>query len=158
MPVSDAIREYLNSQNVKYECVPHILAFTAQDVAHVMHVPGRTFAKPVVLTADGRLLMAVIPATYRLDLDELRSRLGVDSLELVPEGALAKFCPECELGALPPLGQLYGMDVWVDKSLEASEEIVFNAGCHTEAIRMKYADFARITMPHLSRFVDRAAA
>jgi Ala-tRNA(Pro) deacylase len=158
MPVSDPIRNYLDSENVKYDCIPHVQAFTAQDAAHVMHVPGRTFAKPVVLTADGRLLMAVVPATHRLDLEELKFKLGVDSLELVPEGALGKFCPECELGALPPLGQLYGMDVWVDKSLEGSEEIVFNAGTHTEAIRMKYADFVRITLPHLARFADRAAA
>jgi len=158
MSVSQRIRDYLDSQHVSYECVPHTQAFAAQEVAQSLHVPGRRFAKPIVLEADGRLLMAVLPATHRLDLPELKEKLGVDDLELVPEGELAKFCPDCELGALPPFGHLYGMDVWVDKTLGESEEIMFNAGSHTDAIRMKYADFARIATPHLARFAERVAA
>lgn len=158
MSVSQRIQSYLDSENVKYECIPHLQAFAAQDVAHALHVPGRMFAKPVVLEADGRLLMAVVPATHRLDLDEFKQKLGVADLELASEGELAKFCPDCELGALPPFGQLYGMDVWVDKALSDAEEIVFNAGSHTEAIRMKYDDFARLAMPHLARFAERVAA
>lgn len=158
MSVSQRIHSYLDSENVKYECVPHIQAFAAQDVAHVLHVPGRMFAKPVVLEADGRLLMAVVPATHRLDLEGLKDKLGVADLELAAEGELAKICPDCELGALPPFGQLYGMEVWVDKALGDAEEIVFNAGSHTEAIRMKYEDFARLAMPHLARIAERFAA
>jgi len=158
MSVSQRIRDYLDSQHVSYECVPHAQAFAAQEVAQSLHVPGRRFAKPIVLEADGRLLMAVLPATHRLDLRELKEKLGVDDLALVPEGELAKFCPDCELGALPPFGHLYGMDVWVDKTLGESEEIIFNAGSHTDAIRMKYADFARIATPHLARFAERVAA
>jgi Ala-tRNA(Pro) deacylase len=158
MPVSQVILDYLDSQNVSYECVPHAQAFAAQEVAQTLHVSGKRFAKVVVLDADGRLLMAILPASHRLHLHELKEKLGVKCLEMVPEGDLAKFCPDCELGALPPFGHLYGMDVWVDRALSESEEIMFNAGSHTDAIRMKYSDFAKLAMPQVARFAELFAA
>jgi Ala-tRNA(Pro) deacylase len=158
MSVSQRVRDYLDSQNVSYECVPHAQAFAAQEVAQTLHVSGKRFAKVVVLDADGRLLMAVLPASHRLHLHELKERLNVKHLEMVPEGELVKFCPDCELGALPPFGHLYGMDVWVDRALVASEEIMFNAGSHTEAIRMKYSDFAKLVTPQIARFAELLAA
>ena len=158
MSVSQNIREFLDSHQVPYECVPHSQAFAAQEVAETLHVPGRRFAKAIVLNADGRMLMAVVPATHRLELHELKDKLGAKELELLPEGELAKICTDCELGAFPPFGHLYGMDMWVDKSLTESEEITFNAGSHTEAIRMKSADFLRLATPHMARFAERVAA
>jgi len=158
MSVSQHIREYLDSQHVNYECVPHTQAYAAQEVAETLHVPGRHFAKPIVLNADGRMLMAVLPATHRVDVHELKDKLGARELELVPEGELAKICTDCELGAFPPFGHLYGMDLWVDKTLTEAEEITFNAGSHTEAIRMKAADFLRLAAPHFARFAERVAA
>lgn len=158
MSVSQHVRDYLDSHNVQYECVPHAQAYAAQEVAQTLHVSGKRFAKPIVIEADGRFLMAVLPATHRVDLHGLKEKLGVKKLDLVPEGELAKFCPDCELGALPPFGNLYGMEMWVDKSLAESEEIMFNAGSHTVAVRMKYADFARLAAPHLARFAQRVAA
>ncbi len=158
MSVSQRIRDFLDSQHIDYECVPHTQAYAAQEVAETLHVPGRRFAKPIVLDADGRLVMAVVPATHRLDLRELKEKLGAKELALAPEGELVKFCPDCELGAFPPFGRLYGMDVWVDKTLSESEEITFNAGSHTEAIRMKSADFLRLAAPHLARFAEPVAA
>jgi Ala-tRNA(Pro) deacylase len=158
MSVSQRILEHLDSQKLSYELVPHAQAFASQEVAQTLHVSGKRFAKAVVLDADGRLLMAVLPASHRLDLHRLKEELNVKKLEMVPEGELAKFCPDCELGAFPPFGHLYGMDVWVDRSLGQSEEIMFNAGSHTEAIRMKYSDFAKLATPHVARFADLAAA
>ena len=159
MSVSQRIRDYLDSQKVSYECVPHAQAFAAQEVAQTLHVSGKRFAKVVVLEADGRLLMAVLPASHRLHLHELKEKLAdVQHLEMVPEGELAKFCPDCELGAIPPFGHLYGMDVWVDRALSESEEIMFNAGSHTDAIRMKYSDFAKLVMPQVARFAELFAA
>ncbi|HMD98717.1 MAG TPA: YbaK/EbsC family protein [Terriglobia bacterium] len=158
MTVSQRILDYLDSQGVNYECVPHPQAFAAQEVAQTLHVSGKRFAKPIVLDGDGRLLMAVLPASHRLDLHRLKVELDVQQLEMVAENELAKFCPDCEIGAFPPFGNLYGMDVWVDRALSQSEEIMFNAGSHTEAIRMKYADYARLVMPQVGRFAELLAA
>ena len=158
MSVSQSILDYLDSQKVSYECVPHAQAYAAQEVAQTLHVSGKRFAKPVVLDADGRLLMAVLPASHRLDLHRLKVELDVKHLEIVVESELGKYCPDCELGAFPPFGNLYGMDVWVDRALSQSEEIMFNAGSHTEAIRMKYGDYARLVMPQVGHFAELMAA
>ena len=158
MPISQRVLDYLDSQKVSYECVPHAQAFAAQEVAQTLHVSGKRFAKPVVLDADGRLLMAVLPASHRLDLHRLKTEIDVKHLEIVAESELAKFCPDCELGAFTPFGNLYGMDVWVDRALSQSEEIMFNAGSHTEALRMKYADYARLVTPQVGRFAALLAA
>jgi len=158
MSVPQRILDYLDSQKVSYECVPHSQAFAAQEVAQTLHVSGKRFAKPVVLDADGRLQMAVLPASHRLDLHRLKAELDVKHLEIVAESDLEKFCPDCEVGAFPPFGNLYGMDVWVDRSLGRSEEIMFNAGSHTEAIRMKYSDYAKLVMPQVGDFAELMAA
>lgn len=152
MSVSQGICNYLDSQHVSYECLHHALAFPAQEVAHTLHVSGKHFAKAVMLQADGRPVMAVLPASYRLNLHELKTELDAKHVEMLPEGELTKLCPDCELGAFPPFGSLYGMETLVDRSLAQSEEIVFNAGSHTEAVRMKYADYANLTKPRVGSF------
>ncbi len=152
MSVSQRIRDYLDSQHVKYEWLHHALAFPAQEVAHTLHVSGKHFAKAVVLQADGRPLMAVLPASHRLNLHELKAELDAKHVEMLPEGELTKLCPDCELGAFPPFGSLYGVETLVDRSLAQWEEIVFNAGSHTDAVRMKYTDYANLAKPRVVSF------
>ena len=152
MAVSQSIRDYLNSQHVNYEWLHHALAFPAQEVAHTLHVSGKHFAKAVMLQADGRPVMAVLPASHRLNLLELKAELDAKHVEMLAEAELIKLCPDCELGAFPPFGSLYGMETLVDRSLAQSDEIVFNAGSHTDALRMKYADYANLTKPRVGNF------
>ena len=152
MSIPRRIREYLDSQNVDYEWLPHPEAFTAQEVAHSLHVSGKRLAKTVVLDADGQVIMAVLPASHRLSLLDLKGALEVSNLELLPEGELAVLFPDCDLGAIPPFGNLYGMDTWVDRAVAEAEHIIFTAGTHWDAVEMKYAHYARLAKPRLSRF------
>ena len=154
MPIPQRVREYLDSRNVPHEWLHHAQAFTAQQVAHSIHFSGKHLAKTVVLSADERLVMGVIPASHRLNLPELRALLEVKRLEMLPEDELAKLFPDCELGALPPLGNLYGMEVWVDRALGESEDIVFCTGTHVDCVRMKYSDFVGLVEPGFGRFSD----
>jgi Ala-tRNA(Pro) deacylase len=152
MSVPQSICDYLDSQHVSYEWLHHALAFPAQEVAHTLHVSGKHFAKAVMLQADGRPVMAVLPASHRLNLQELKTQLDAKHVEMLPEGELTKLCPDCELGAFPPFGNLYSVETLVDRSLAQSDEIVFNAGSHTDALRMKYADYANLTKPRVGSF------
>ena len=154
MSITQRVQEYLDSNNVRFELLPHYPAFPAQKTAQSLHVSGKHFAKAVILHADDRLVMAVLPASHRLNLHDLRQELEVRHLEMAPESEVEKICSDCELGAFPPFGHFYGMDTWVDRSLEKSEEIVFNAGTHTEAIRMKYSDYFKLASPRLASFAD----
>lgn len=154
MSIPRRIRDYLDSQNAPYEWLPHPQAFTGQEVAHSLHVSGKRLAKTVVLKADDRLLMAVLPASHHLVLPELKSALEVRHLEMVPENELAKLFPDCDLGAIPPFGNLYEMEVWVDRLVAESGEIVFTAGTHVDAVRMKFSDYSALVQPHASRFSE----
>ena len=154
MSIPRRIRDYLDSQKAPYEWLPHPQAFTAQEVAHSLHVSGKRLAKTVILDADGRLVMAVLPASHRLIMPELKAALEVRRLEMLPESELAKIFPDCDLGAIPPFGNLYGIEVWVDRTVEESGELVFTAGTHVDAVRMKYSDYAELVKPHVGRFSE----
>jgi Ala-tRNA(Pro) deacylase len=154
MAIPSRIRDFLDSENVSYEELRHQPAFTGQEVAHTLHLSGKRCAKTVVLDGDGRLVMAVLPASNRLNLQDLRAAMEVTRLEMLPESELIKLFPDCERGAIPPLGRLYGMDVWVDRTISDSEHIVFCAGTHEDCIRMKYSDFAKLARPRISRFSE----
>ena len=154
MSIPRRIRDYLDSQKAPYEWLPHPQAFTAQEVAHSLHVSGKRLAKTVILDADGRLVMAVLPASHRLIISELKAALEVRRLEMLPESELAKIFPDCDLGAIPPFGNLYGIEVWVDRTVEESGELVFTAGTHVDAVRMKYSDYAELVKPHVGRFSE----
>jgi len=117
MAIPQRIRDYLDSQDVTYEPVHHSQAFTGQEVAHSLHISGKKLAKTVVLDGDGKLVMAVIPASHRLNLQDLRASLEVIRLEMLPESELVKLFPDCDLGAVPPFGGLYGLEVWVDRTV-----------------------------------------
>jgi Ala-tRNA(Pro) deacylase len=158
MAIPQRIRDYLDSHEVCFEPLRHSQAFTGQEVAHSLHLSGKRLAKTLALNGDGKLLMAVIPASHRLNLQELQAAVEVSRLEMLPESELAKLFPDCDLGAIPPFGSLYGFEVWVDRAVSDAEEVVFCAGTHEDCLRMKYGDFAKLTMPRLGRFSEVSAA
>jgi len=158
MAIPQRIRDYLDSQNVPYETLHHTQAFTGQEVAHSLHVSGKKCVKGVVVEGDSKPVLAVIPASHRLHLPELRAALEVSQLEMLHESELTRLFPDCDLGAVPPFGNLYGVDVWVDRAVADAEEIIFCAGTHEDCIRMRYSDFAKLTLPRLGRFSELAAA
>jgi len=143
------LQDFLDSQRVPYTTIRHTTAYTAQGTAASVHIPGKEFAKSVVVSLDGRLTLAVLPAPARLDLDRLRASTGAERAELASEERLRELFPDCELGAMPPFGNLYGLEVLVAEELAQDEEIAFNAGTHTELIRMAYDDFALLVRPRV---------
>ncbi len=144
----DRLERYLREQGVGYEVHHHPLAYTAQEVAASEHVPGKELAKTVIAKADDdRLVMVVLPATRTVHLAKLATALGADRARLAEEPEFTAAFPDCEVGAMPPFGNLYGVPVYVDRSLAADERIVFRAGTHTDTMRVAYADFARLVGP-----------
>jgi Ala-tRNA(Pro) deacylase len=144
---SRPVVDFLDREKVPYEVLPHMRTYTAQGAAASLHVRGREFAKSVILkTDDGRLAMAVVPAPRPVDLQAAAAAMGA-KVELAREEEFADLFMDCEVGAEPPFGNLYGVPVFVDESLRKDPEIVFNAGRHDEAMRMRYADFERLVHP-----------
>jgi len=150
MPILSKLREFLDRNNIAYEMLAHSEAFTAQQVAEAQHVPGKELAKVVIVRSGSEFSMAVLPAPFRLDLDRARAAMGKPELELATEKEFAGLFPQCQPGAMPPFGNLYEMAVWVDEDLTADESIVFNAGTHTDTVRMRYSDFARLVKPKIA--------
>ena len=140
------VREYLISRGVGYEVEHHPPAFTAQEVAAVEHIPGRMFAKPVIVNADGDLIMTVLSANRLLDLEKTKTVLGCDDVRLAREEEFAPIFDDCERGAEPPFGNLYGLRMIVDASL-TPDEIVFNAGSHTETMKVSTAEYLDLVDP-----------
>jgi len=156
MPLPERIRGFLDSHETPYSVTTHPNAFTARQVALAEHLPPRTVAKTVVVFGDGEYHMLVVPASRLVDLQEARPVLGLTHLRLAGEDELAQIFPECEVGAMPPLGPLYGFAVYLDGSLAAEENIAFNAGNHHEVIHMKTADFRRLVKPLVVSIVREA--
>src|SRR5574341_1045159 len=140
MPVK-RLKEFLDTHNIKYVIISHSRAFTAQETAISAHISGKELAKTVVVKIDGEMAMTVLPASYKVDLDLLKKAMGSNKAEIASEKEFKDLFPECEIGAMPPFGNLYGMDVFVAESLAEDEDIAFNAGSHRELIRMAYKDF-----------------
>ena len=143
------LKEFLETNGVPHQVIPHPLAFTATSVAGAAHIKGKEMAKTVVVNLDGHLAMAVLPASWKVDLERLRKATNSINVELAGERDFAGDFPGCEVGAIPPFGNLYGMEVYVEPHLAADQEIAFNAGTHTEVIRMAYQDFDRLVHPKL---------
>jgi len=153
MAVNDRLKRYLDQERAPYETLPHREAFTARQVAAESHVPERQLAKVLALEEEGNgHLMVVLPAGCRLDLNALRHAAGRHRLSLVQEDEMRCLFPDCELGAMPPFGQLYGMPVYVDACLSQAPAIVFPAGNHHEVVRMAYTEYARLVKPLLGEF------
>ncbi len=146
MPLSK-LREFLDSHSVKYLVISHSVAYTAQGIAALTHTPGKELAKTVIVNIDGRMAMAVVPASFRVDLFKLKRYLNAGTVELSTEAEFRNQFPDCETGSMPPFGNLYGMDVFVDEQLSQDKEIAFNAGSHRELVRMSYADFQAQVKP-----------
>ena len=157
MPLSK-LREFLDSQNVKYLVMSHSLAYTAQGVAALAHVSGKKLAKTVILKIDGILAMAVIPASEHVDLDRMKNLTGAQVIELATEREFKDAFPDCETGAMPPFGNLYDMVVYADSSLGKHEEITFSAGSHRELVRMKWDDMVRLVNPTIDQLAYEHAA
>jgi len=155
MAVTEVVQEFLRQANVAYSVFPHAPAFTAQEEAAVTHISGRDWAKPVVFFADGEPVMAVVPADLVVDLAQLLELTGADRIRLATEEELHALYPDCEPGALPPLGPLYNQPVFVDIALAAEPQIVFNGGTHGDAICMRYDDFAGLARPVVGSFAVR---
>lgn len=146
---SPRLEEFLNSNRVAYDTVTHPHAFTAQQTAERAHIRGHEMAKTVMVKLDGRLAMAVLPSDEWLDVARLRQVSGAREVALANESDFKDRFPECEVGAMPPFGNLYRMDVYAAESLADDGHIAFNAGNHRELMRMDWSDFERLVHPHV---------
>ena len=150
MPIKK-LKQFLDEHHVKYVTISHSPAFTAQETAASAHVPGKEMAKTVMVKVDGKMSMVVLPASYPIEFDLLKEVVGGKSVELATEDEFRNMFPDCELGAMPPFGNLYGLDVYTDEHLARDEQIVFNAGSHAELIKLAYRDFESLVHPKVAR-------
>ncbi len=148
----DKLTTFLDENNIHYITITHSRAFTAQEVAATAHISGNEMAKTVIIKIDSKMAMAVLPANYHVDFALLKEITGHDNVILaIEEEFRAKF-PDCELGAMPPFGNLYDMEVYVAQKLIENDQIAFNAGTHTELVKMNYADYANLVKPKVVKF------
>lgn len=152
------LKEFLDANKIKYTVLTHSTAYTAQEIAQLVHIKGRELAKTVIVKLDGRLAMAVLPASRQVDLALLKGAARARTVSLATEAEFRDSFPGCETGAMPPFGNLYDMRVFVDQSLTKDKEIAFNAGTHRELIQLSYEDFARLVQPIVVPFASRVAA
>jgi len=151
MPVKK-LKDFLDQNSVKYTTVGHSRAYTAQEVAASSHIPGKEMAKTVMLKIDGRMSMVVLPASCKIDFDLLKKACEAEEVVLASEREFQDLFPECDVGAMPPFGNLYDMEVYSAERLAEDDEIAFNAGSHTEVIRMAYKDFEKLVNPRVIKF------
>jgi len=154
MSISPRLKDFLDGSQIPYSVLTHSTAYTAQGAAVSMQISGKELAKSVVLWAGEEMILAVLPAPNHVRLDKLGAGVG-KSLRLATEQEFSSLFPDCELGAMPPFGSLYNLPVYVDESLAADDAIVFNAGTHREAIRMRYDDFVRLAKPRVCSFAKK---
>jgi len=157
MVVATKLKAFLDSKKVVYQVLKHHERFTSQEIAEALHVPGRMLAKVVIVKADGTLRMAVLPGDLRLDLKKFAKAVAGKDAVLATEAEFKDAFPDCELGAMPPFGNLYAMRVVVDKALAEDQQIVFEAGNHHEVIKILYSDFARLVLPQVADITRTSA-
>lgn len=151
MPVK-RLKEFLDANNIQYTVISHSRSFTSQETAASAHISGKELAKTIMVKIDGKMAMAVLPASDNIDLNILKKITGSNIVELANEREFKDMFPECEIGAMPPFGNLYGMDVFVSERLAEDEKIAFNAGSHRELLKMAYKDFERLVKPRVMKF------
>ncbi|MCX6133898.1 MAG: YbaK/EbsC family protein [Ignavibacteriales bacterium] len=151
--ITDLLR-YLQSNKVEFQVLEHDPAFSAHDVAAVAHVPESEMAKAILIKIDQHYWMAVLRADQRINQQMIRRVFGAKNVQLAHEEDLGMLFPDCQLGAMPPFGNLYGLPVLVEECLEDDEDIVFNACTHTKAIHMKFKDFRRLAKPVIAGFAE----
>jgi len=147
---SSRLKEFLDSQHIKYVAINHSPAYTAQEIAAQAHVRGKELAKTVMVKFDNKMGMAVLPAYSKVNFEHLQEASGAGRVELASEKEFKDMFPDCEIGAMPPFGNLYGMEVYASRRPAEDAEIAFNAGSHTELIRMAYKDFQRLVKPKVA--------
>ena len=151
MPVSK-LKAYLDRNKISYCTINHSLAYAAHEVAACAKIPARELAKTVIVKIDQQLAMAVLPASFKVDLNLLRDITGAHNVQLATETEFKALFPECAVGAMPPFGNLYGLDVYAAETLSENEQIAFNSGSHTELVRMAYRDFENLVKPKVMKF------
>ncbi len=151
MPMTK-LRAFLDEEKVRYVSIRHSEAFTALEIAASAHISGKEMVKTVMIKVDGKMAMAVLPANEKVDLAKLREMTAADSVEIATELEFGDLFPGCELGAMPPFGNLWGMRVFAAPSLGTHDKIAFNAGSHTELLKMDYTDFERLVKPEVAEF------
>jgi Ala-tRNA(Pro) deacylase len=154
----DRLEDYLRENGVSFEVQHHPRAVSAQEVAAAEHIPGKMFAKTVMVMADREMVMLVLPAPYQVNPEKAAEELGVKEVRLASEERFQDAFPDCEVGAMPPFGNLYGVPVYVDEALAEDETVVFRAGTHTDTMSVGYADLERLVEPTAVRFADPPAA
>lgn len=152
MSISIKLKEYLDSQKVPYQVLPHEEVYTSLETAQSLHVPGKDLAKVTMVSVEDKLVMTVLPSTWKVDLNRLKEVFKATDIRLATEDQFKDTFPDCEVGAMPPFGNLYGLKVYVDDSLTEDDEIVFDGGTHQEGLRMRYKDFAALVKPIVATF------
>lgn len=151
MAISKKVKEFLEKERVTFQVLEHDLAYSAMEIAGAQHVPGRQFVKTVIVWADGKPIMCVLPAIHKIDLEKLKILISAHEVRLANEKEVEKLFPDYEVGAEPPFS-LNGMPLYVDKILEENEEIAFNAGSHTDTIKIKFKDYLKLAKPTILDF------
>lgn len=146
------LQSFLDQIGINYRVSRHPTTYTAQDLASAEHVPGRQVIKPVIVKADGHFVMCALPACHRIDLEALKQQLQATDVQLADEGKLPELFPDCELGAEPPIGRLYGMPTIMDESVLSDNRVMFQAGTHSDAVEMSLADYRRACQPEMGYF------
>jgi len=153
--ISTKLIEYLENAGVPYSPHPHAPAYTSQQIAQTIHVPGREMVKCVMLKADeARLVMAVLCSNDTANLDILREEIGCRKLRLASEAEFIDAFPTCKVGAMPPFGNVFNVPMYCDTNLSRNREIEFNAGSHDETIRMRFDDYKRLANPKMIHFAQ----
>ncbi|HSD50373.1 MAG TPA: YbaK/EbsC family protein [Candidatus Methylomirabilis sp.] len=156
MAMVKRVQEFLDANGVKYEVTPHHVAYTSQEIAAASHISGKAMAKVVMVKRGDALVMTVLPAACKVGTDRLEKILGASRIAIAREQEFAGLFPDCDTGAMPPFGNLYGLEVYVDEELANSPTIVFQAGNHRELVTMSYTDFARLVQPKVAEFCSHA--
>lgn len=152
MTVATKIKELLEKEKITYQVLEHELAFTALEVAQAQHIPGHQMIKSVIVGVDGKWVMCVLPSTHKIDFDKLKKNLQVQEASLANESKVAALFPGFEIGAMPPFGQIAGIKVYLDKGLEENETVAFNAGTHTDVLKIRLKDYLRLVKPTIADF------
>ena len=153
--LAKSIREYLDSEHVPYTTISHRPSYTAQGLAAKTNISGKDLAKTVMIKLDGKMVMAVVPAAYHVNFHLLKEATGASDVELAREDEFVDLFPDLQIGAMPPFGNLYGLEVYVAESLAEGDMIAFNAGTHTDLVKMVFTTFAKLVKPKILRLSTR---
>ena len=152
MSIAEKIKEFLEKERISFQVLEHHLVYTASEMAEAMHLPGHQVVKSVIVNGDGKWMLCVLPSTHKIDFEKLKKAFSLKEASLANEGKVASLFPGCDVGAMPPFGQMAGLQVYVDKDLQENETIAFNAGTHTDMLKVKFKDYLQITKPFLGDF------